>query len=39
MPATAGKYQLNLPPGPLYSRVTIEAESALKIRSTRPLGM
>ena len=29
------KYQLNLPQGPLYSRVTIEAESRLRIKATK----
>ena len=29
------KYQLNLPQGPLYGRVTIEAESRLRIKATK----
>lgn len=33
------KYQLNLPQGPLYSRVTVEAESTLRIKATLCLGL
>eukprot|EP00438_Fugacium_kawagutii_P035548 Skav214504 [mRNA] locus=scaffold1011:356928:371333:- [translate_table: standard] len=29
------KYQLNLPQGPLYSRITVEAESRLRIKATQ----
>ena len=32
------KYQLSLPQGPLYSRVTVEAESTLRIKPTKCLG-
>ena len=32
------KYQLNLPQGPLYTRVTVEAQSALRIKATQWLG-
>jgi hypothetical protein len=32
------KYQLSLPQGPLYSRVTVEAQSTLRIKPTKCLG-
>ena len=37
-PIPAGEYKVNLPPGPLYSRIVVYAASKLQIPPTRPLG-